>query len=103
MEPFRPPQKTPIDNFFLAGSYTQQDYIDSMWVPPASDRAIAAFPKLNSAVKAITQSEAAEPDGWSWELRESVLPEKVMNQMKAHCWQAMWWTEVVRLQHVQDQ
>ena len=30
MEPFRPPQKTPIDNFFLAGSYTQQDYIDSM-------------------------------------------------------------------------
>jgi len=30
MEPFRPPQKTPIPNFFLAGSYTQQDYIDSM-------------------------------------------------------------------------
>ncbi|MEN9218107.1 MAG: 9,9'-di-cis-zeta-carotene desaturase [Gloeomargarita sp. DG_2_bins_126] len=30
MEPFRPPQKTPIANFFLAGSYTQQDYIDSM-------------------------------------------------------------------------
>lgn len=30
MEPFRPPQKTPVVNFFLAGSYTQQDYIDSM-------------------------------------------------------------------------
>ncbi|APB32333.1 carotene 7,8-desaturase [Gloeomargarita lithophora Alchichica-D10] len=30
MEMFRPPQKTPIPNFFLAGSYTQQDYIDSM-------------------------------------------------------------------------
>lgn len=30
MEPYRPAQKTPIDNFFLAGSYTQQDYIDSM-------------------------------------------------------------------------
>jgi zeta-carotene desaturase len=30
MDPFRPAQKTPIDNFFLAGSYTQQDYIDSM-------------------------------------------------------------------------
>jgi zeta-carotene desaturase len=29
-DPFRPPQKTPIANFFLAGSYTQQDYIDSM-------------------------------------------------------------------------
>ncbi|BAD80687.1 zeta-carotene desaturase [Synechococcus elongatus PCC 6301] len=30
MDPFRPDQKTPIANFFLAGSYTQQDYIDSM-------------------------------------------------------------------------
>jgi zeta-carotene desaturase len=30
MDPFRPDQATPIDNFFLAGSYTQQDYIDSM-------------------------------------------------------------------------
>ena len=30
MEPFRPSQSTPISNFFLAGSYTKQDYIDSM-------------------------------------------------------------------------
>ncbi len=30
MEPFRPSQSTPISNFFLAGSYTRQDYIDSM-------------------------------------------------------------------------
>jgi zeta-carotene desaturase len=30
MDSYRPPQKTPISNFFLAGSYTQQDYIDSM-------------------------------------------------------------------------
>ncbi|MDB9371981.1 9,9'-di-cis-zeta-carotene desaturase [Nodularia sphaerocarpa] len=30
MDPFRPNQKTPVHNFFLAGSYTQQDYIDSM-------------------------------------------------------------------------
>lgn len=30
MEPYRPHQKTPIPNFFLAGSYTNQDYIDSM-------------------------------------------------------------------------
>ena len=29
-DPYRPPQKTPVANFFLAGSYTQQDYIDSM-------------------------------------------------------------------------
>ncbi|MBR8837304.1 MAG: 9,9'-di-cis-zeta-carotene desaturase [Stigonema ocellatum SAG 48.90 = DSM 106950] len=27
---YRPHQKTPVPNFFLAGSYTQQDYIDSM-------------------------------------------------------------------------
>lgn len=30
MDLYRPDQKTPISNFFLAGSYTQQDYIDSM-------------------------------------------------------------------------
>ncbi len=30
MDPYRPDQKTPVANFFLAGSYTQQDYIDSM-------------------------------------------------------------------------
>jgi zeta-carotene desaturase len=30
MEPYRPAQRTPVSNFFLAGSYTQQDYIDSM-------------------------------------------------------------------------
>ena len=29
-DPYRPAQKTPIPNFFLAGSYTAQDYIDSM-------------------------------------------------------------------------
>jgi len=30
MDAYRPNQKTPVSNFFLAGSYTQQDYIDSM-------------------------------------------------------------------------
>lgn len=30
MDLYRPSQITPISNFFLAGSYTQQDYIDSM-------------------------------------------------------------------------
>ncbi|MGF1933085.1 MAG: 9,9'-di-cis-zeta-carotene desaturase [Nostoc sp. ChiQUE02] len=30
MDAYRPNQKTPVENFFLAGSYTQQDYIDSM-------------------------------------------------------------------------
>ncbi|GAB5360032.1 hypothetical protein AAMO2058_000592600 [Amorphochlora amoebiformis] len=27
---FRPQQRTPVENFYLAGSYTYQDYIDSM-------------------------------------------------------------------------
>jgi len=27
---FRPAQATPVSNFFLAGSYTYQDYLDSM-------------------------------------------------------------------------
>jgi zeta-carotene desaturase len=30
MEPYRPEQRTPVPNLFLAGSYTRQDYIDSM-------------------------------------------------------------------------
>ena len=30
MDPYRPSQSTPVTNFFLAGSYTKQDYIDSM-------------------------------------------------------------------------
>ncbi len=30
MEPYRPSQQTSIQNFYLAGSYTKQDYIDSM-------------------------------------------------------------------------
>jgi len=29
-DPYRPSQATPVPNFFLAGSYTYQDYIDSM-------------------------------------------------------------------------
>ncbi|MFN7678564.1 MAG: FAD-dependent oxidoreductase, partial [Cyanobacteriota bacterium] len=42
VEPFRPPQRTPIRNFFLAGSYTQQDYIDSMEGATMSGRLAAA-------------------------------------------------------------
>ena len=30
MDVHRPNQETPIENFYLAGSYTFQDYIDSM-------------------------------------------------------------------------
>lgn len=42
VEPYRPNQKTPIDNFFLAGSYTAQDYIDSMEGATISGRQAAA-------------------------------------------------------------
>ncbi|MFO7630123.1 MAG: FAD-dependent oxidoreductase, partial [Prochlorococcaceae cyanobacterium] len=42
MEPFRPQQRTPVTNFFLAGSYTRQDYIDSMEGATMSGRLAAA-------------------------------------------------------------
>lgn len=42
MDPYRPAQKTPIANFFLAGSYTQQDYIDSMEGATISGKQAAA-------------------------------------------------------------
>jgi zeta-carotene desaturase len=42
MEPYRPEQATPISNFFLAGSYTRQDYIDSMEGATMSGRLAAA-------------------------------------------------------------
>lgn len=43
LDPFRPDQKTPIPNFFLAGSYTKQDYIDSMEGATLSGRQAAAY------------------------------------------------------------
>ena len=42
MEPYRPDQRTPVPNFFLAGSYTKQDYIDSMEGATMSGRLAAA-------------------------------------------------------------
>jgi zeta-carotene desaturase len=42
MEPFRPEQRTPVANFFLAGSYTRQDYIDSMEGATMSGRLAAS-------------------------------------------------------------
>lgn len=51
MDPYRPAQKTPIANFFLAGSYTQQDYIDSMEGATISGR---------QAARAILESPVAQ-------------------------------------------
>ncbi|KAL2636372.1 hypothetical protein R1flu_007851 [Riccia fluitans] len=42
MDPYRPDQKTPVPNFFLAGSYTKQDYIDSMEGATLSGRQASA-------------------------------------------------------------
>lgn len=42
MDLYRPSQKTPIPNFYLAGSYTQQDYIDSMEGATISGKQAAA-------------------------------------------------------------
>lgn len=42
-DPFRPDQRTPVENFFLAGSYTRQDYIDSMEGATLSGRQAAAY------------------------------------------------------------
>ena len=49
MEPFRPNQKTSITNFYLAGSYTKQDYIDSMEGATMSGH-LAASAMLNKEV-----------------------------------------------------
>ncbi|OIW07145.1 hypothetical protein TanjilG_10118 [Lupinus angustifolius] len=42
-DPFRPDQKTPVQNFFLSGSYTKQDYIDSMEGATLSGRQASAY------------------------------------------------------------
>jgi len=64
MDEFRPDQKTPINNFFLAGSYTKQDYIDSMEGATLSGRQCAARVQeaagvLSKAATAQTTSTAA--------------------------------------------
>ncbi|KIY98005.1 Zeta-carotene desaturase [Monoraphidium neglectum] len=63
MDLFRPDQATPIPNFFLAGSYTKQDYIDSMEGATLSGRQCAytilkAAPALHKAAQ--QQQQQAE-------------------------------------------
>jgi zeta-carotene desaturase len=60
MEPYRPDQRTPVSNFFLAGSYTRQDYIDSMEGATMSGR-LAAAAILDQPV-ALATNAAAAPD-----------------------------------------
>lgn len=59
LDPFRPDQKTPVPNFFLAGSYTKQDYIDSMEGATLSGRQCAGeITKV--AAQLASSSKAAE-------------------------------------------
>lgn len=60
----RPDQKTPVPNFFLAGSYTKQDYIDSMEGATLSGRQCAnavleVAPLLAARAKTAPQAEPA--------------------------------------------
>jgi zeta-carotene desaturase len=60
MDSYRPPQVTPIANFFLAGSYTQQDYIDSMEGATLSGRQAAqAILKNADKLKIKARSQIA--------------------------------------------
>jgi len=61
---YRPSQATPIDNFFLCGSYTYQDYLDSMEGATRSglmvaDEVVARADKLAAAAKAAELVAAA--------------------------------------------
>ena len=58
MEPYRPDQRTPIQNFFLAGSYTRQDYIDSMEGATMSGH-LAAAAILDQPVRLATNAAVA--------------------------------------------
>lgn len=64
VDPYRPDQRTPVDNFFLAGSYTKQDYIDSMEGATLSGRQCAykileEVPRLASTATSTKQAVAA--------------------------------------------
>ncbi len=58
MEPYRPDQKTSFNNFFLAGSYTKQDYIDSMEGATMSGH-LAASAMLSKSVSLAKNSSVA--------------------------------------------
>jgi len=60
MEPFRPEQRTPVANFYLAGSYTRQDYIDSMEGATMSGR-LAAAAILGTHAQLATNAAVADP------------------------------------------
>jgi zeta-carotene desaturase len=58
MDPYRPAQRTPVTNLFLAGSYTRQDYIDSMEGATMSGR-LAAAAMLDRPVRLASNAAVA--------------------------------------------
>ncbi|XP_073139664.1 zeta-carotene desaturase, chloroplastic/chromoplastic [Henckelia pumila] len=75
-DPFRPDQKTPVKNFFLAGSYTKQDYIDSMEGATLSGRQASAYicdageelTELRKAIATVEMEKAGAATNTSDEL-----------------------------------
>ncbi|CAN0451492.1 unnamed protein product [Ascophyllum nodosum] len=64
LDQYRPSQRTPVPNFFMAGSYTYQDYIDSMEGATKSallcaDRVLEDTPALAKASKERQAAVAA--------------------------------------------
>ncbi|CAK0773200.1 hypothetical protein CVIRNUC_004040 [Coccomyxa viridis] len=59
MDPYRPDQQTPVKRMYLAGSYTKQDYIDSMEGATLSGRMCAY--KILKAAPELARSKQREP------------------------------------------
>lgn len=62
LDQFRPDQQTPVPNFYLAGSYTAQDYIDSMEGATLSGRQAAYKILENASAILDAQPSAAAPE-----------------------------------------
>lgn len=61
VDPWRPDQATPVKRMFLAGSYTKQDYIDSMEGATLSGRLCAG--KVLAAAPALARApQRAQPE-----------------------------------------
>ena len=59
MDVYRPDQETPVSRMFLAGSYTKQDYIDSMEGATLSGRLCAG--KVLAAASGLAGATAPAP------------------------------------------
>merc|ERR1711871_1905771 len=71
MDGNRPPQATSVPNFFLAGSYTYQDYIDSMEGATKSGMLCAdEILARTDALQKFKRGDAAAPAEASEEVKE---------------------------------